>query len=400
MNDFRRILEEVIHDGTCLSLVLSKRRPGSSDTVEKLGVRPVLVRGRFGYQLASRVHGQERHENLSPRQASARILQLFPLVFEHCHLHTHQYDYSARMKPNGQIDVRSSRPTKTASPTVHNRSKNYLISAGVPCPFLIEIGVMTAAGQVRSAKFQKFRQINRFLELVDDVVPNLPQQGTIHVVDFGSGKSYLTFALHHLLCAIHNRTVQIVGLDRNAQVVQKCSQIAKKLECGGLEFRVGDIADYRNDSKVDLAVSLHACDTATDDALAKAVEWQVSVILAVPCCQQELSEKIENSRMQGLLRHGILKERLAALSTDALRALALEIVGYHTQVVEFIDMEHTAKNVLIRAIRRRSDQQRAHEKIESYRNLKELLSLKRIYLEEAFGNDFINLVSGIKPTSR
>jgi SAM-dependent methyltransferase len=198
----------------------------------------------------------------------------------------------------------------------------------------------------------KFRQVNRFLELVDDVLPALPAGGPLRVVDFGSGKSSLTFALHHLLHAVHGREVELVGLDLKEDVVARCSALAERLGAEGLSFRVGDIATSEDIERADLVVSLHACDTATDHALARAVRWQADVILAVPCCQHELARQIESATLAPLLRHGLLRERFAADVTDAVRAQLLELAGYDAQLVEFIELEHTPKNVLIRAVRR------------------------------------------------
>jgi SAM-dependent methyltransferase len=236
---------------------------------------------------------------------------------------------------------------------------------------------MTAGGQVRRSMMHKFRQINRFLELVDDIVPSLETGRELRVVDFGCGKSYLTFALHHLLTAIHGRAVRIIGLDRKSDVVRHCAEIAGRLECRGLEFREGDIAGHQESEPVDLAVSLHACDTATDDALAQALRWQSRVILAVPCCQHELARSMASRELAALSRHGILHERFAALATDALRALVLEISGYSTQVVEFIDLEHTAKNVLIRAVRRdRDDPSLRDARLAEYKALLQALGIE------------------------
>jgi methyltransferase family protein len=218
-------------------------------------------------------------------------------------------------------------------------------------PFLVELGVMTPDGRVKQQRYAKFRQVNRFLELVGDVVDDLPG-GVLRVVDFGSGKSYLTFALHHLLTAVHEREVELVGLDLKEDVVRECEAIARRLDARGLRFEVGDIAGYSGLDGADLVVSLHACDTATDAGLERAVRWQAKVILAVPCCQHELMPQLENDPLGPLLRHGVLKERFAAEVTDAARAQLLGIVGYDVQLVEFVDLEHTPKNILIRASRR------------------------------------------------
>jgi SAM-dependent methyltransferase len=210
---------------------------------------------------------------------------------------------------------------------------------------------MTPDGKVRSSRYDKFRQVNRFLELVDDVVPSLRTDGTLRVVDFGCGKSYLTFAIHHLLTELRGRDVEIMGLDLRDDVIDACSALAARSGTRGLRFEQGDIAGFDARGRIDLVVSLHACDTATDEALAQAIRWQAQVILAVPCCQKEAYRQIRSSLFGPVLRHGLAKERLAALVTDTLRAQLLELSGYRTQLVEFVSLEHTAKNVLIRAVK-------------------------------------------------
>ncbi|MEX2288505.1 MAG: SAM-dependent methyltransferase [Planctomycetaceae bacterium] len=387
MTQLPEIFNQSIAEGSCLLLVLGGKRAGSDEASERFTLRPVRLRGEEGYQLASNTNGREVHENLSADEAGRRVGELFGPVFEHCHLFTPKADFEARLKADGTVRVTQGPPTRTVLPKSHNRSKNYIIPENVPCPFLVEIGVMTPAGMVRASKYQKFRQINRFLELVEDVVEFLPCDGELSVFDYGCGKSYLTFALYHLLTVVHHREVKMTGLDREQTVVAMCADVAKRLGYQSLEFQCGEIADFDAGRKVDLAVSLHACDTATDDALAHAVRRNADVILAVPCCQHELAGQIHSEPLRVLERHGILKERLAALATDSLRASALEICGYRTQVVEFIDMEHTAKNLLIRAVLRESAP-RADDEVAAYRDFKTFLGLKRLHLEERLGVEF------------
>ncbi|MGE3314151.1 MAG: SAM-dependent methyltransferase [Planctomycetaceae bacterium] len=397
MNDFLQILDEAIEDGTFLSCVLSKPRTPSEQNAgraEKITIRPVTVKGRSRYQWAIRTGPKESHENHSAEETRARLQQLFGKEFDDLHLFTVDADYSARFDGRGELRVHQSRASqKRPATTTHNRAKEYLIPEGTPCPFLAEIGVMTPEGEVRKSKYAKFRQVNRFLELVNDVVGSLPQEGTLHVVDFGCGKSSLTFALHHLLTKIHGRSVRILGLDRNRDVIETCRRTAAQLQLDGIEFQVGDIATCSVDFRVDLAVSLHACDTATDDAVARAVSWESRVILAVPCCQHELSKKIRPEHFEAIAGHGILKERLAEIATDALRATALEIVGYKVQVVEFIEMEHTPKNLLIRAVHRSGHFDPSAKRAE-YLQLKDALGLDRIHLEDALGPAFSEQLNG------
>ncbi len=383
MQQFEDILKTALAEDDLLGLVLSKPCGACAITEDKWTVRPIALRGSRHYQWAARRNGQETHENLSPEETLAQADRLFGETFAHGHVFTSQADFAVRMNRKGRLKITTSPPSKRQPPEEsHNRAKQYLIPENQPCAFLTEIGVMTDAGRVKASRYKKFRQINRFLELVNDVIPHLPREGVLNVVDFGCGKSYLTFALHHLLTKIHQREVRIVGLDRKAGVIRDCQNIARRLNLLGLEFRVGDIWEHQ-ENRVHLAVSLHACDTATDEAIAKAVAWGAEVILAVPCCQHEIASQISAAFLPAVQQHGILKDRLAAILTDALRAQALQRLRYKVQVVEFIDMEHTAKNVLIRAVRGEGSSPSLGEAEQSYEELKAAINVEKFHLDRA-----------------
>ena len=234
----------------------------------------------------------------------------------------------------------------------HNRVKQYILKEGIPVPFLTDLGVMTEKGKIITSRYDKFRQINRFLEFIEDILPRLAKDREVTILDFGCGKSYLTFAMYYYLKELKGYDVNIIGLDLKTDVIEKCNGLARKYGYEKLHFYQGDIADYEGVSAVDMVVTLHACDTATDFALAKAVEWGAQVILSVPCCQHEVNKQIRNELLEPVLHYGILKERMSALITDAVRANLLESKGYETQILEFIDMEHTPKNLLIRAVKK------------------------------------------------
>lgn len=383
LTEFLDRLRDSLREDACWGVVLSQPcRDAEGPT--KLTARPVELSGERRYQLAERRGKQEFHQNLNADELVARIKADFGEGFEQADLFTPDGDYSARVIRNGVARMTRRKPSKSAPTLTHDRRKQYLIPEGRPCPFLAEIGVMTPSGQVKSAKQAKFRQVNRFLEFVDDVLSELPETGVLRVIDFGCGKSYLTFALHYLLTELRGREVEIIGLDLKAEVVRDCQRIAEKLGCHGLRFEVGDIAGYAVTGPVDMSVSLHACDTATDAAIAQAVRWQVKVILAVPCCQHEVFGLLPDETLPGLVQHGILKERFAALATDALRAALLEAVGYRTQVVEFIDLEHTPKNLLLRAVRTDQPISGAGER---YERLKTQLGLRHFALERLLQTD-------------
>ena len=379
---FLDIVSRSIAEDRLTGLTLSRPIPEPGERPPRLRVRPVALREGLRYQWAMQFERSETHENVDAKQLLTRLREQVGTVYRHAHLRTTDGDCSLRFSRRGKAKLNRSKARRSSTATPHDRDKQYLIPEGRPCPFLHEAGVMTADGAVRAKAAAKFRQINRFLEFVEDVYDQLPTQGPVSVVDFGCGKSYLTFALHHLLTGKHGREVRIVGLDRDRHVIERCSDAALRLGLKGIEFREGDIASHQAEGDVHLAISLHACDTATDDALAKAVDWKSAVILAAPCCQHELAQSLSSDSLALLTRHGILKERLAALATDALRACALEIAGYRTRVVEFIDMEHTPKNVLIRAVRRNRPSGQEHEHRRRFDELKRQLGIDRLHLEE------------------
>jgi len=287
-----------------------------------------------------------------------------------------------------------SRPLKNPSPpsfaATADRKKKYIIGEGEPVPFLIRLGVMTKDGKIVAQKYDKFRQINRFLEYIDDILADLTARAVeggsfsserpLRIVDFGCGKSYLTFAVYYYLHCLRHIEVAITGLDLKADVIADCQRLAEESGYGDLHFMVGNIADYADSQRPDLVLTLHACDKATDYALDWAVRRGAVAILSVPCCQHELNGQLqeagsrtdatgqEGDPFASLLRYGIIRERFAALATDAVRAELLEQAGYQVQVMEFVDMSHTPKNILIRALRKReadmasSDGKRALER--------------------------------------
>ena len=365
------LMASALRDRTFLRLVLSQPLSKSETAISKVTVRLIEVGGATKYQWTVRSKTQELHDNLTADELITQTKSVFGVNFGDAHLFTTEADLTVRWNYGKAQKIQRKPPTQQPTEGAgHNRQKQYLIPAGVPCPFLIEIGVMLSSGQVRPAMYHKFRQINRYLEFVEDILPQLPATGPIHIVDFGCGKSYLTFALHHLLTTIHQREVLLVGLDVK--------------ECAGLEFHVGRIESFVPTQHVHLAVSLHACDTATDDALAAALRWKCEAILAVPCCQHEVCQTISRQTLPGLTEYGILKERFASLATEALRAQFLELQGYKTQVLEFIETEHTPKNLLIRAVLRpEGSATDSAARQESYNGLKGVLGITEWHLERA-----------------
>ena len=348
MENLKLLLQENLNQ-EFLAAVLSAPRDKSG--VEKVKVRPLLKRGKLVFQLESFCNRQAFHENLSAEEAADRIFEYMQNM-KQMQMETKQWNYTVLVSKKGKLTIKrkaQKNPNKQADMN-HNRKKQYILEEGTMVPFLRDLGVMTEEVKIVRTKFDKFRQINRFLEFIEDILPQLDKGREVTILDFGCGKSYLTFAMYYYLHELKQYDIRIIGLDLKTEVIRHCNELSKKYGYEKLTFLEGDIADYEGVDRVDMVVTLHACDTATDYALAKAVGWHAKVILSVPCCQHEINGQIANDVLKPILKHGLLKERFSAIVTDALRAEYLEREGYEVQVLEFIDMEHTPKNILIRAI--------------------------------------------------
>jgi SAM-dependent methyltransferase len=367
--ELEELIEGALAAGTLTGATLSKPARRSSE-LRKVTARPVELSEGVRYQLTYHRGNQATNENLTADEAAAKLVELMQGEFRQALVQTRDADF--QVLSGKQTKILQRPPSKPAAELAHDRPKEHLLPENVPNPFLIELGVMTPGGKVQAARYGKFKQINRFVELVDDVAGELPRERPIRVVDFGSGKSYLTFALYQHLTEARGLEVDAVGLDVKEDVIRDCTELAARLGYEGLRFEVGEIERFDPGGAVDLVVSLHACDTATDDALAQAVRWDAQVILAVPCCQHELFAQMEAAgTLDPLLQHGVVKERFAALATDALRAKLLELAGYRAQIVEFVEMEHTPKNLMIRAVK--TGRPQGDE--EAYRALRDLLGV-------------------------
>ena len=330
--------------------------PVQKDGILKVRIRPVNLRGRLLFQAEELVGTQAFHKNLLPEEICGYVTGLLSGGLRNGEVISGLGSAVVLVSKKGTVTVKIKRAAQTkqkenqeedrlASEVIlaHNRKKRYVLEEGKPVEFLVDLGVMTKEGKIVRTRYDKFRQINRFLEFIEDILPNLDPGRETTIIDFGCGKSYLTFAMYHYL---H----WIIGLDWKKDVISRCNLLAEQYGYEKLRFYHGDIASYEGVDHVDMVVTLHACDTATDYALAKAVRWGARVILSVPCCQHELNRQMKNEQMKPVFQYGLIKERMAALYTDALRAQLLEGQGYRTQILEFIDMEHTPKNILIRAV--------------------------------------------------
>lgn len=320
----------------------------------KIKVRPVILKGGLKFQVTRYEGKKVIHENLELQEAKDYVADAAVNSYKQTQVVTATGQGTILSGKRGSVSVKyreAKAPVRVKAPLSHNRSKHYIINEGDIIPFMADLGVMTSEGKIINSKYDKFRQINRFLEFIEDIIPMLDKDKEQTIIDFGCGKSYLTFAMYYYLKVIKEYNVRIIGLDLKEDVIEECSSLAEKYGYDGLKFLVGDIASYDGTEHVDMVVTLHACDTATDHALYKAVKWGAKVILSVPCCQHEVNKQIKNELLEPVLKYGIIKERMSALITDALRADILEKHGYRTQILEFIDMEHTPKNLLIRAVK-------------------------------------------------
>lgn len=349
MDELRKLLQENLNIDF-ISATLSN--PRDKDAIQKVKVRPILKKDTLLFQLESFQNNQAFHENMEVEKACEKLLEHMENM-KQMQLDTQGCSYSVLISKKGKVTIKSKlkKGDRKKINMSHDRKKKYVLEEGIPVPFLQDLGVMTQEGKIVHAKFDKFRQINRFLEFIEDILPELDKDRELTILDFGCGKSYLTFAMYYYLHELKSYDIRIIGLDLKKDVIRHCNELSEKYGYEKLKFLEGDIADYTGVNKVDMVVTLHACDTATDYALAKAVGWDAKVILSVPCCQHELNRQIKNEVLEPILKYGLLKERMAALITDGLRAEYLEREGYTAQILEFIDMEHTPKNILIRAVK-------------------------------------------------
>lgn len=341
-------IQERIHPSLIHITISNPRTKGG---IKKVILRPVQLKNEIFYQKSSYEEKKVFHENLTADECKAQMLDLVK-EFKQVELLTETERLTGLVSKKGKATVKIKQTGCACQERdlSHNRKKEYLIPEGTPIPYLVDLGVMTKEGKIVHSRYDKYRQINRFLEFIEDILVNLPKDRPVRILDFGCGKSYLTFAMYEYLHERKGYQVEMIGLDLKEDVMEHCSQLAEKYGYENLHFYTGDIANYEDDKPIDMVVTLHACDTATDYALEKAVRWGAKVILSVPCCQHELNRRITCDDLAPIMDYGLLKERFAALLTDGLRAKLLEEQGYQVQILEFIDMEHTPKNILIRAV--------------------------------------------------
>ncbi|MCR5556216.1 MAG: SAM-dependent methyltransferase [Butyrivibrio sp.] len=355
MNTIAEQINSIMSSEKISRIIVSKAATKSSQ-FKKIDV---LGRNDQSFQISKYTDKQAFHENVQGKEIAAAISDiLFPsdgkVAFRQVNLWSESFEHIFLISKDGSFTHKKralKSDEKMEVPGTHNREKNYIIEEGQKVPPLIDMGVFTKDGKVVKSMYDKFRQINRFLEILDDEIGSL-KTDHLNVIDFGCGKSYLTFVVYYYLTEIKGIKANIIGLDLKKDVIRKCNEAANKYGYENLHFELGDINGYKTPFDVDMVITLHACDTATDYALYNAIMWNAKMIFSVPCCQHELNKKIKTDELSLLTRYGIIKERFAALATDAIRGNLLEYSGYKTQLLEFIDFAHTPKNILIRAVKR------------------------------------------------
>ncbi|WP_214824238.1 class I SAM-dependent methyltransferase [Exiguobacterium algae] len=362
-------LRDIIQSNQLVSATISQPRQKSSD-IRRIKLKPVLLKNAYHIQFEYQYERVMNHKNMTPDEAVMELNELLE-SFRQGQFQLKESDLQFQLSKKFKVTFKERSTAKKEASLSHNREKQYVLPVDEPVPFLIRLGIQSPDGKVKRQKYDKFKQINRFLEFIEDSLKHLPTDRTVRILDFGSGKSYLTFALYHFLHEMKGYDVHITGLDLKKEVIEECAGIAKDLGYERLEFLVGDINEYEGESAVDMVVTLHACDVATDMALARAVRWGAKVILSVPCCQKELNRQLNAPSLELMLQHGLIKERFASLATDSIRAELLGLVGYDTQLLEFIDLEHTPKNIMIRAYL--TNRQATAEAKERYLAFKQLL---------------------------
>ena len=359
MSEWKQYVEEMVA-APINKMVLSHPK-SKSEEYKKISIQ----KKKDFFQIEKYTDKQVFHENVKADALLARCVELIDNHYLQVNAWTDTLEYALLISKKGKcsfkkIGQKGSQKPGTKQPggcqsgncavESHNRKKQYLLEEGSVIPPLVDMGIFTQEGKVVRSMYDKYRQINRFIELIDDAVRDLDVE-TLHVIDFGCGKSYLTFILYYYLTEIRNIRAEIIGLDLKEDVIVNCNAAAQKYGYSGLRFEMGDINGYKTPFDVDMVITLHACDTATDFALYNAIQWNAKMIFSVPCCQHELNRQITSQILEPVLKYGLIKERMAALVTDAIRANLLEEQGYQVQVMEFIDMEHTPKNILIRAVK-------------------------------------------------
>ena len=359
MNELFQCIEDMFEKDDIIKIVISKPAKKSNEYI-----KITIERKKDNYLISKYTKKQVFHENIDEKEIASKVNELSIPDFRQINAWSDSFEYIILISKNGKFTYKKKgikQNVKLAVNNNHNREKNYLIKEGQNIEPLVDMGIFTKDGKVVKAMYDKYKQINRFLEIIDDEI-DVQKINHLNVIDFGCGKSYLTFIVYYYLTEIKKVSVNMIGLDLKADVIKKCNEAADKYGYTNLKFEVGDINGFKAPFSVDMVITLHACDTATDFALYNAINWNAKMIFSVPCCQHELNKQIKANELSLMTRYGIIKERFSALVTDAIRVNILEYCGYKTQLLEFIDFAHTPKNILIRAVKRPTTPRTVKEK--------------------------------------
>ncbi len=367
MEDFKKVINEIIKEDI-IKLVISNKINKNAE-YNKITFIFKETSNKQYYQIEKYTDKQVFHENIDLDILEEKVLEYVPSSYKQISAWSNTATFELKISKKGKflLSKKKSDNVKLVNKE-HNKEKNYILKEGMIIQPLIDLGIFTKEGKVINSKYDKYKQINKFVEIIDDEIKKNDFK-ELTILDFGCGKSYLTFVLYYYFVEIKKIDVKMIGLDLKADVITKCNDIAKRYNYDNLHFELGDINGFKYNNKVDMVISLHACDTATDYALYNAIKWNTKMIFSVPCCQHEFNHQIKAESLSILTKYGIVQERIAALMTDSVRANLLESVGYKTQLLEFIDIAHSPKNILIRAAKSNISKDQKEKALDEVKNL-------------------------------
>ncbi|MFR4584584.1 Methyltransferase domain-containing protein [Clostridium cadaveris] len=385
MEELKQAIDEIINS-ELIKAVISNRL-NKEVKYNKINIVLKEKNGTEYYQIEKFTDKQVFHENIDKNMIKDKVLEYLSKDYKQLSAWCSEKTFDIKISKKGKVlfSKKVANNSKIINKS-HNKEKQYILKEGMLIEPLIDLGIFTKEGKVINSKYDKYKQINRFIEIIDDEIKN-QNISDLTILDFGCGKSYLTFVLYYYFVKIKNINVKMIGLDLKEDVIKKCNEIAKRYNYENLHFELGDINGFKYSNKVDMVITLHACDTATDYALYNAVKWNANMIFSVPCCQHEFNSQIKSENLSIVTRYGIIQERLSALMTDAVRANLLEAAGYKTQLLEFIDISHSPKNILIRA---------SKSKISKDKKEKALLEVNNLINEFNINPTLLNLFKGSK----
>ena len=369
MENLINAIDKIV-EGQVFKIVISNKKD-KENKYNKININFKESKNKKYYQVEKYTDKQVFHENIEIEDLRDHLLDYMENSYKQLAAWSENNTFDLKISKKGKVFLgKKNANNSNLINKDHNKKKNYILEEGMIIEPLIDLGVFTKEGKVVKSKYDKYKQINRFVEIIDDEIKKNDYK-ELTILDFGCGKSYLTFILYYYFVEIKKINVKMIGLDLKEDVIKKCNEVAKRYKYDNLHFELGDINGYKYNNKVDMVITLHACDTATDYALYNAVKWNAKMIFSVPCCQHELNHQMKPEKLNILTRYGIVQERVAALMTDAVRGNLLEAVGYKTQLLEFIDIAHSPKNILIRASKSNISKQKIEKSLAEVEKLRE-----------------------------